>query len=189
MVVALSYFVFTQAVVPRHAASSLAVTKQYTIYGNPALLYLQLNSSDPIIIDEMRVDAASSLSGVLYLGQNGYGVTNRLCAPASTTFFSVFTPIAGNLAVITNGQPWVDGNGVASETVSPGWHEVIIRNGTRCSITLPSGGSVNTLSGSVSTFPLIRSVNSTSFESYTPLASNGHSIIFVSEAGVETIGF
>jgi hypothetical protein len=189
IVVALSYFVFTQAVVPRQVANSFALAKQYTIYGNPSLLFLQLDSSGAININEFRVDAASSLSGVLYLRHEAYGVTNSLCAPGLTTFFSVFTSIAGSLAVVTNGQPWVDGNSVTSEDVAPGWHEVIIRNGSSCAIALPGGGSVSSLSGSVSTIPRITSVNSTSFVSYIPYETDMHSITFVSESGVETIGF
>jgi hypothetical protein len=189
IVVALSYLVFAHAVVPRHLVNAMVVAQQYTIYGKPSLLFLQLDSSRVVNIDELRVDTASSLSGVLYLGQNGYGVIEGLCAPGLTTFFSVFAPVAGNLAVVTNGQPWVDGNRVSSETVRAGWHEVIIMNGSTCEIALPGGESLSTLAGSVSTIPMIRSINSTSIESYAPYATNGHSITLVSEAGVETLGF
>ena len=189
IVVALSYFVFTQAAVPRHASRPIIVTKRYVIYGDPSLFFLQLNASGEVTIDEFRVDSASSLTGVLSLGQNGYGVASGLCAPGLTTFFSVFSPTEGSLTVNTNGESWVDGSSTHSAIVSSGWHELIIVNGSNCTITLPGGASVNALSKSVSMIPIVRSLNSTRFESYIPFATSSHSVSLVSEAGVETVGF
>ena len=189
IVVGLSYFLFTQAAMPRHTARFLVIPKQHVIYGNPSLLSLQVNASAQVTINEFRIDAASSLMGVLSLGQNGYTVTGNLCASGLTTFFSILARTAGSLKVSTDGQAWVDGSRTHSASVDPGWHEVIIENGSVCSVTPPSGAPVYAPSASVSMVPLIGSMNATNFESYVPFVSSGHSITIVSEAGVETVGF
>ena len=105
---ALSSFVFSEV---RFPVSDRPVYSfnSYAVLGSPSMLHVQVNSSSPSALSELRVDDASSLSGILALEGSLYSSVKTLCATGATTFFSVNTT-RGSLTVKDNGVTWIRRN-------------------------------------------------------------------------------
>lgn len=183
---ATSYAVYSLAVFP---VSPIPVysTSSFSIYGSPSFLHLQVNATSRTWPVELRLDRSSSLAGVLELTASGYSNAESLCAPGSTTFFSVHTA-SGILSISGSGTSWIDGITASSAPVQQGWHEVIISNGSGCIVTLPGGLRESGPSALLSTVP-IESVVPQSFLFLIPYRSTGHTATIVFDGGTELVGF
>lgn len=159
----------------------------FSIFGTPSFLHIQVNSSSPASLAEFQLDDASSASGFLALTAAGYSVTGSLCAQGAITFFSVSSG-SGTISVSGSGVSWIDGVETSSETVESGWHEVVISNGSNCSISLPNGVLVDGPSPGVSTLPVLTS-SDRSFTFLVPYYSSGHVATIVFDGGTQVVGF
>jgi len=159
----------------------------YSVVGSPSILHLQVNSSSPSELSEVRLDEASSYSGVLALGPSGYSTLESLCAGGVATFFSVNTT-AGALSVSSNGEAWIDGVQGTSAQVGPGLHELVISDASVCTVILPDGRSVQYPSASVSTVPRIGDSQFTT-TLLVPFNNSGHSITAVFGSAIEVVDF
>lgn len=183
---ALSYTVYSQAKFPVEAQPVYSST-EYVVNGAPSVLYLEVSSSATSSVAEFRLDAASSLSGILELSGAGYSTTGSLCGAGVTTFFSVFSG-AGVLRVASNGVAWIDGSLTGSLSVAQGWHEVMISNSSACQVTLPGGSVPFYPSSLLSTVPM-RQTGPQSFLFLVPFRTSGHEVTIAFAEGVETYGF
>jgi len=146
-----------------------------TIEASPlGLLRVQVNSSRPESSAALEIDGSSSRSGILFVGGTGqYGVSpSSLCRARATTFFSVLSPSAGELHVSTDGQAWIDGAWGDTLSVGAGWNEVMISDGTVCSV-VTSGGTLTGPGPSVSGLPIVGALPSASFTLFIPSGSSG----------------
>jgi hypothetical protein len=183
---ALSSFVYSEVRAPVRDQPVYAF-RSFPVLGSLSILHAQVNSSTPSVLSELRVDDASSSSGILALEGSRYSSLQSLCAPYAATFFSVNTT-RGSLTVDDNGATWIDGIEEASSQVEPGIHELVISGASVCTVTLPDGQSAVYPSGSVSTVPEV----TTSPESLLlliPFQAGGHTITAVFEGAIETYGF
>ncbi|MDV3276957.1 MAG: hypothetical protein LYZ69_00645 [Nitrososphaerales archaeon] len=183
---ALSYTVYSQARFPVQAQPVYS-SSEYEVYGAPSVLTLEVTSSAPSSVAEFRLDAASSLNGILDLSGSGYSTTDLLCGPGFTTFFSVYSG-AGVLEVAANGATWIDGDSTASLSVTQGWHEVTISNSSTCQVTLPGGVTPTYPSSLLSAVPMEQTA-SQSFVFLVPFRTSGHEISIAFTGRVETYGF
>ena len=161
--------------------------ESYSVMGVPSILHLEINSSSPSAISELRVDGASSLSGILELVPTGYSDVGSLCSPDAATFFSVNTT-AGVLQVSSDGESWIDGVGGSVAQVGPGVHEIIISDASTCTITLPNGGQATYPSPSVLTIPRIGE-SELSTVLLIPYYTSGHEATAVFTGGIEDVDF
>jgi hypothetical protein len=159
----------------------------YSVFGEPSILHLQLNSSAPSQLKELRLDGASSLTGVLVVTSSGYSSLQSLCSATATSFFSVNTT-AGVLRVLTDGQAWIDGSEASSAQVGAGTHEVIIAGGSQCTLTLPGGATAAYPSPSISTIPRVGE-SELSATVLVPFETSGHRITAVYDGGIEVVDF
>jgi hypothetical protein len=172
---------FHVAPVPAYTLSS------YSVYGEPSLLHIRVNSSAPTRPAEFRVDNASSVDGVIALDPSGFSVVTGLCAAGVTTFFSVLSG-TGKISVSGTGVSWVDGVETSTATVQSGWHEIIIEDGSGCGVALPGGALVSGPSQSLSTMPM-ESASSTSFVFIVPYFTGGHVATIVFDGGNRVLDF
>ncbi len=184
--VAASYLVYSFARFP-DTAHPVYTVSSYAIYGSPSFLHLEIRSSSPSSPLELRLDATSSSSGVLELTASGYSSTDQLCAPGATTFFAVQAG-PGTLSIAGAGTSWIDGVSGPSAVVTPGWHELVVANGSDCTVTLPDGRRASYPSASLSTIPML-SLLPQSFVFLIPYRVTGHVVTVVFEGGVEVTGF
>ena len=161
--------------------------RAYSLFGNPSILRIQVNSSSPSTMAEIRIDNASSLSGLLALTTKGYSTTSTVCSPAETTFFGVSSE-AGTISVSGAVQSWIDGVQESSATVSPGLHELIVEGGTSCVVGLPGGVQLSGPSPAISSFPA-ESSSSRSFVILVPYFTGGHTATMTFSGGTSVIGF
>jgi len=159
----------------------------FSIYGSPSFLHLRVNATSGTSPVEFRIDGASSLSGILRLTTSGYSNFGGLCAPGSTTFFAVLTA-GGTLTVSGSGKSWIDGVAISAAQVQPGWHELIILNGSGCSVTLPGGGQATVTSSMVSSIP-VESSSNRSFLFLIPYYTPGHVATIIFDGGTEVVDF
>lgn len=159
----------------------------YSIYGAPSFLHVEVDSTSPSSPVELRLDGASSLSGILALTANGYAVTGGLCSSGETTFFSVLSGV-GEVTVSGSGTTWIDGVEAPSSLVEAGWHEVVIADGSDCTIGLPGGALVRGPSPAVSSIPA-ESSSPRTFVFFVPYNSGGHAATIVFDGGTVALGF
>ena len=183
---ATSYALYSVAVFPISSVPVFSLSR-YSIYGSPSFLHLQVNASAYAPPAEFRIDNSSSLSGILRLTASGYSYTDQLCDPTSTTFFTVHTG-SGMLSVSGSGTSWIDGNSAASFPVKPGWHEVVISNGSGCIVTLPGGSLENGPSADLASIPM-QSLPPRSFIFLIPYYTSGHVATIVFDGATEVVGF
>jgi len=161
------------------------------IGGSLGIEKIAANSSSGTTITSLSLDAASSSGGVLSFDGSAYTASTSLCAPSATTFFSVLASQAGTLQVATSGQAWISGTWGNSLTVSAGWHEVMIRGGASCSITLPGGQAIPDLwshsSPLVSSIPIEGALSGTAFTFYVPTGAGSHSLLITSSGGFDDV--
>jgi hypothetical protein len=186
--IALSFFVYSQ-IHYSVTQESVYSFRTYSVFGNPSLLYIEINSSSPSPLSELRVDQASSLSGILALEGSSYGTISSLCGPGTTTFFSVSTT-SGLLKVSADGPAWIDGSEETASPVDAGIHEVIIADASSCTVTLPDGGVVSFNSSAVTSVAEVASSSSSvSRLILIPYETNGHSLTAVFSGAIETVAF
>ena len=159
----------------------------FSEYGTPSFLHIQVNSSSPTSVAEVRLDGASSTSGFLVLTAAGYSATGSLCAQGETTFFSVSSG-PGQISVSGSTSTWIDGVETSTETVQSGWHEIVIGGGTGCAVSLPSGEVVDGPSPGLSTLPVLTS-STRSFIFLIPYYASGHVATIVFDGGTQVLGF
>jgi len=167
------------------------VNEETPIGGSPSIEVVVANSSSSTTITSLSLDAASSTGGVLEFDGSAYTTTKSLCAPSTTTFFSVLATQAGELQVSTNGQAWISGTWGSDLTVSAGWHEVMIRGGASCSVTLPGGQAVSEQwspsSPFVSSIPIEGPLSGTAFTFYIPTGGSAHGLLITSSGGFDDV--
>ena len=187
MTVALAAFAYSQAHYPvsRETVYSLS---SYSILGSPSILHLQVNSSVRVSLSEVRLDSASSESGVLALVGGGYTTVESLCGPRETTFFSVEVAAGGAIQVEGNGSSWIDGEAGPEVKVEPGVHEIMISNSPGCRVELPGGAIASFPSAQVSSAPEY-STSSSSAVLLIPYVASPHSVTLVLSGGIETFDF
>jgi len=161
--------------------------ESYSVLGDPSVLHLQINSSMPSEISELRLDDASSLSGILALTPSGYVSVGELCGSGVTTFFSVNTT-AGSILISGGGQAWIDGVAESGAQVSAGIHELMIADASACTIALPGGLVAAYPSPWVSTIPRIGQSELDAVV-LVPYSGTGHSVTAVFGSGVEVFDF
>ncbi|MDA4116834.1 MAG: hypothetical protein OK455_00625 [Thaumarchaeota archaeon] len=165
------------------------VNDETIIGGDPTIERVVSNSSSSTVISSFSVDAASSNGGILALIGATYSSSPTLCTGSATTFFSVLARQAGSIQIATDGRPWVSGSTGASIQVSAGWHEVMIVNGTTCSISLPGGevvsGPWSPASTTVSPVPVDGNPGGITFAIYLPTDGNPHSILMTFGGGFD----
>ena len=159
----------------------------YSVVGAPSILHVQVNSSSQSALDELRVDGASSSSGILALMGSSYGTLGSLCGRNATTFFSVNTT-QGTILVSSDGASWIDGVEERSAQVTPGVHELIISDALTCDVVLPGGETAGYPSPSVSSVPEISSAP-LSFVLLVPYETSSHTVTAVFNGAIETFGF
>jgi hypothetical protein len=183
---AVSYAVYSLATF--HASPAPVYTESsFSVYGSPSFLFVRVNASSATTPAEVRVDGSSSLSGILRLTGSGYSNIDAFCAPGSTTFFSVLTS-SGQLGVTGSGRVWIDGASGPSSLVRTGWHEIVIADGSGCSVSVPGSGQVTVTSPLVSPIPK-ESSNSRSFRFMIPYVSPGHLVTMVFDGGTQLVDF
>jgi hypothetical protein len=76
-------------------------------------------------------------------------------------------------------------------SVSSGWLEVMIRDGTSCTLTLPGGQTVpgqwSPLSPYLSSIPIEGPLTGTSFTAYVPGGGGTHSLLMTSSGGLDSV--
>lgn len=187
MTVALAAFAYSQAHYPvsRQPVYSLS---SYSIFGSPSVLHLQVNSSAQVSLSEVRIDSASSETGVLALVGEDYASVDSLCGPGETTFFSVNSTVAGSIRITGNGSTWIDGEAGPEVTVGPGLHEVMISDSAGCAVVLPGGVTVSFPSAQVSNVPEFFT-SASSVLLLIPYFASPHLITLVLSGGIETLDF
>ena len=162
-----------------------------TVGGSPAIELIVANSSSATNVTSLSLDGASSTAGVLGFDGSAYSTSSSLCEPSATTFFSVLATQAGTLRVVTSGASWISGTWGSSLVVSAGWHEVMIRGGASCSMTLPGGQAVtqqwSQSSTLVSTVPIEGPRVGTAFTVYVPTGGGAHSLLMTSSGGFDRV--
>jgi hypothetical protein len=159
--------------------------------GDPVVERLSMNSSTPVTVSSLEVGSLSSQTGVLaYGGGGGYSVSPALCRPGQTTFFSVLATGPGSIDVTTDGRAWIAGSWADSATVSSsGLQEVMIADGTTCSVSLPGGQSIaggawSPVSSLVSSIPLQgSSATGQEFLMFIPTAGGGGTQVLLTTSG------
>jgi hypothetical protein len=184
--IALSSLVYSQMHFPVTAHPVFSF-ETYSVAGSPSILHVQVNSSSQAELAELRVDEASSSSGILALIGSSYGTLRSLCASNATTFFSV-TTTQGTIQVSGDGSSWIDGAEEGTAQVPAGQHELIISDASTCEVTLPGGEAVGYLSPPVSSVPEITSSPET-MAILVPYETSSHTITAVFDGAIETIGF
>jgi len=161
------------------------------IGGSPTIELIVANSSSAATITSLSLDTASSAAGVLAFDGSAYSTSSSLCTASATTFFSVLATQPGTLQVVTSGQSWISGTWGSSLAVSAGWHEVMIRGGASCSLTLPGGQAVpmqwSSSSPLVSTVPVEGPRSGTAFTVYVPTGGGAHSLLMTSSGGFDRV--
>jgi hypothetical protein len=137
-------------------------------------------------LKSMQIDGYSSMNGLFAFNGSHYSVTSTLCRQDLITFFSVYAPSGGELRVQTDGKSWISGYWASSISVTEGWHEIIIANGSSCSITLPDGEQIASLNGA-SPLPVNGQLNSTYFEFFIPSRGSGHELLLIFQGGLDRI--
>ena len=167
------------------------VNEETPIGGSPPIELVVADSSSATTVTSLSLDAASSTGGVLAFDGSAYSTTKSLCAPSTTTFFSVLATQSGALQVATSGQAWISGTWGSALTVAAGWHEVMIRGGASCSLTLPGGqvvpGQWSPSSPLVSSIPIEGPLSGTAFTFYVPTGGGAHSFLMTSSGGFDDV--
>ncbi|HVB95506.1 MAG TPA: hypothetical protein VND41_02755 [Nitrososphaerales archaeon] len=173
------------------APEPLFVNEETPIGGSPAIQRLEVNSSSATTISSFSLDEASSSAGVLAFDGSSYSTTKSLCAAGMITFFAVFASQPGTLEVTTDGKSWVSGTWGGTVGVSSGWQEVMIKDGTSCTLTLPGGESVpgqwSPSSPLLSSIPVEGPLTGTSFTVYIPGGGGSHSLLMTSSGGLDSV--
>ncbi len=168
----------------------LFVNAETPLGGSPGVERLEVNSSSPTTLSSLGIDAASSTAGVLAFDSAAYSTVKSLCATGMTTFFSVLASQAGTLQVATDGQSWVSGTWGTAVGVSPGWQEVMIQNGTSCTVTLPGGQALPapwSPSPFLTSVPAEGALTGTAFTFYIPVAGGSHSLLVTTSGGFDDV--
>jgi hypothetical protein len=170
--------------------SPVFVDEETPVGGTPEIVRIEVKSSTTTTISSLSLDEASSTSGTITFDGSSYSTSSSLCSAGMTVFFSVDAEVAGALDVATDGRAWISGTWGTAESVSPGWHELMIQDGTTCSITLPGG---HVVSGSNSSSPLVSPVplegahTGTSFTLYIPSGGAAHRLLITSTGGFDNV--
>jgi len=186
----LSYVVYQG--VSRLSPPSEAVfsNQSMSLGGSPEVVQFQINASSATTLRALEADDASSGSGVLYFNGTAYGSSPRLCAPGATTFFSVHASSSGPLAAsAAGGATWIDGHRTSSLVVGPGWHEVMFSDAAVCQVTLPGATTplVSFPGPGLSAVPFSGASPSTGFLLWVPTDGRAHSLVLVSDGGVDRL--
>jgi len=172
-------------------AEPVFANEKTLIGGNPPIARVVVNSSSATALTSFSLDEASSRDGVLAFDGSSFSPSGSLCAAGATTFFSVLAPQGGTLRVTTDGRSWVAGTYGSAVNVSKGWHELMIKAGTSCSITLPGGQTVpgqwNPASPLVSSIPVEGALSGTSFTFYIPDGGGPHRMLITSTGGFDAV--
>lgn len=167
------------------------VNQETQVGGTPAIELVQVNASADTDITSLTLDGATSSAGILALGPEGYSASTSLCAAGEETFFSVLAPQAGTLTVSTNGQAWIAGAWGPAANVGAGWQEVMVEDGSSCSVTLPGGEAVSAQwSGSVASLSSIPAEGPRSglgFSLYLPVGPGAHSLLITTTGGFDDV--
>ena len=186
MTLALAAFAYSQAHYPVSHEPVYSLSS-YSILGSPSVLHLQVNSTARVSLSEVRLDSASSETGVLALVGGEYTTVEALCGLGETTFFSVETA-GGTIQVAGGGSSWIDGQAGPDATVNPGVHEIMISNSGVCQVELPGGALLSFPSDRVSSVPEF-STSAPSAVLLIPYLSSPHSAMLVLPGAIETIDF
>ncbi len=187
MILALSYFIYSQVQRPDTSGHIVYHNAIRKVFGSPSFALLGINSSGPDKVLELDVDQASSADGILSLEGSSYTTIHSLCTPDGISFFSVYAPLSGDLSINVGGQAWIDGYLAKSTHVGAGWHELIISHASTCTIILPGGLLLSSVTSSVSSIPVIGQLASATFRLYLPFEGARHQINVVFNGGIDVI--
>ncbi len=187
MILALSYFIYSQVPRPDPSGHLVYHNTIHEFFGSPSFALLGINSSGLDKVVELDVDQASSADGILSLVGSSYTTIHSLCTLDGATFFSVYTPLSGELSISAGGQSWIDGYLAKSIPVDAGWHELIISHASTCAIVLPGGRVLSSVTSSVSSIPIIGQLTSATFRLYLPFEGARHQINIVFNGGIDVI--
>jgi hypothetical protein len=169
------------------------VNEETSIGGSPAIERVEVNSSSVGTISSFSVDGTSSTGGILAFDGSSYSTSKSLCAAGSTTFFSVLSSRPGAIEVATNGESWISGTWGSAVSVSPGWQEVMIQDGTSCSISLPDGQETSAQWSPslvfLSSIPVEGALTGSSFTFYLPSGGSPHHLVLTSSGGFDDVAF
>lgn len=182
----MAYVAYSQMRAPRSAPSPVFVNNSHLLDGQPALLLVQTNASRVVNLQAIQIDGYAP-RGILSFDGTNYSTIQSLCQAGRTTFFSVFVPFQGSLRVFTDGQTWISGSWATFAAVARGWNEVVIVNGSSCSVTLPDGSSVTSQGSRVAEVPVTGQLNSSSFRFFIPWSGYGHVLLLVFQEGVDRL--
>ena len=167
------------------------VNVETLVGGNPPILAVTVNASASTTVTSLSLDEASSVAGVLAFDGNAFTDSTSLCSPGKTTLFSVDVSQRGTLAVSTNGVAWASGSVGTSFAVQPGWHEVMISNGSTCTITMPGGQTVSgpwtATIAVLSSLPLDGSRTGPHFAIFVAEGGGAHSLLLTSAGGLDSV--
>ena len=170
---------------------SVFVNVETLMAGSPSIERLVVNASSLASVSSLSLDSAGSVRGILHFDGNSYSTTASLCAAGETTFFSVLASQAGQLQVATDGEAWVSGTWGAAASVPAGWQEVMIVDGTHCTVTLPGGQAVasqwSLSSQALSSVPVLGSLAGTTFELYFPVGGGPHTVLLTTSGGFDQV--
>lgn len=187
VILSLSYFIYSQGPRPDPSGHLVYHNTVHEFFGSPSLALLRINSSGPDKVVELDVDQASSREGILSLQGSSYIAIQSLCTAHGTTFFSVYTPLPGDLIVNASGQSWIDDHLAKSIPVEAGWHELIISHASTCTIVLPGGQALSSVTSNVSSIPVIGRFTSSAFRLYLPFEGARHQINIIFSGGIDVI--
>jgi hypothetical protein len=177
----LSYLVYSELRAPRTGDQVAFLNRTSVIAGSPDLLLLQVDSSKPSVLVSVQIDNISASSGVLALDANGYTNSGAPCERGLVTFFSVHSPVSSRVSILSDGGTWVGGYWRNSGAIGAGWTEVMIKNGSACSLSVPGG--------TISSLPLNAGEATTHFSLFLPVAGGTHHALLIFTGGFDRVAF
>ncbi len=164
------------------------VSSNTPLAGSLALEEVRVDSSVATTLTSLTIGSAASASGVLAFNGSGYSTTASLCVPGETTFFSLYASRAGTLRVTTDGMAWIAGAWGDAASVSQGWHEVVLQDGSACGFSLPGGESVPQVwqpsSSVLTSVPVEGSLTGTSFLLFLPVGAGVAPALLTASGGL-----